>query len=291
MKKQLAEAPDVPSPRTLPWSAHNKKEISTWRSCHQKLLDDARQFRPSASNRKPRLVLFGDSITESWRGTSYGRPVPRTNGVPDVLSSTLAERFDAPLPLGIAADCTQHLLWRLHAGELSQSMRTDPHLHMVLLIGTNNLGKGHTPQEAIRGIVACAQLLLNATRGRLLVNAILPRGDSRKRGARRKGAGQGFLGDVAAVNRALVNGTARELIQRVSPDRVHFADCGADFLAPGVLMPNDESRKTAGEPWQELVRRDLMQDRLHPNKDGHRLWAACMLRAFDQVRWPTRAES
>ena len=42
--------------------------------------------------------------------------------------------------LGIAADHTQHLLWRLSNGELSAPMAADPNLIAVLLIGTNNLG-------------------------------------------------------------------------------------------------------------------------------------------------------
>ena len=63
-----AEAPDVPSVRTG-WSAHNKKELGMWWSCTRTLQADAQAFRPGAR----RLVLFGDSITESWRGSSYGK--------------------------------------------------------------------------------------------------------------------------------------------------------------------------------------------------------------------------
>ena len=135
------EPPDVPSPRTIPFSAHNKKELSTWWSCHSTLLADASRFKPLTS--APHLVLFGDSITESWRGTSYGKPVPRTSGVPGVLRETLAQSWPSVMPLGIAADMTQHLLWRLQRGELSASVRADAQLRMALLIGTNNLGKGH----------------------------------------------------------------------------------------------------------------------------------------------------
>ena len=104
----------------------------------------------------------------------------RTSGVPEVLRETLAQSWPSVMPLGIAADMTQHLLWRLQRGELSASMRADAQLRMALLIGTNNLGKGHTVEQTVRGIVACATELLNSTRGSLLINALLPRGDRRK---------------------------------------------------------------------------------------------------------------
>ena len=62
-------------------------------------------------------MLLGDSITEAWRGTSYGNPSERTAGVPAVLHQTLGKQFDAsPLVLAISGDQTQHLLWRLQLG-------------------------------------------------------------------------------------------------------------------------------------------------------------------------------
>lgn len=298
------ELADVPSPRTVPWSAFNKKEMVTWRSCHATLLADAERYENSAG--RPRLVLFGDSITESWRGTSYGKAVPRTNGVPAVMAATLAARFPpAPLPLGIAADCTQHLLWRMRRGELSAGMQADPQLTAVLLIGTNNLGRGHSVEETIRGVVACAHHLLNSTRGSLLVNALLPRGDKRKRG---RGKGRHFLSEIAAVNQALLNGSARSSLEAAFPRRVHVVDCGAPFLAPGVAMAGaggaaDSSSSSnaaspsavapsshgatgvgpAGAAAVELVQRTLMPDRLHPNAAGHRLWAACLEGALGRM--------
>lgn len=277
------EPPDQASPRTIPFSAHNKKELSTWRACHASLLVEATQYRAS-SNSHPRLVLFGDSITESWRGTSYCKPVPRTKGVADVLRLTLAQKWSSPLPLGIAADMTQHLLWRLRHGELSDGMRADPQLRMALLIGTNNLGKGHSVGQTAQGIFACATELLNSTRStsKLLVNALLPRGDLRKRG---KGRGRSFLGDIASVNRELMSGALRHSLEASFPRRVHFIDCGAPFLAPGVHMPhpNSDPGPLDRAPLGEMIRRGLMPDRLHPNADGHKYWAACLGKGLAQM--------
>ena len=128
------ERSDRAVPRTS-WSVHNKKELATWWRCRARLLADAISFQPE----RQRLILFGDSITESWRGTSYGSRIARAKGVSMVLNSTLAARWPAPLPLGISADQTQHLLWRMRNGEVSEPMKHDRQLMFVLLIGTNNL--------------------------------------------------------------------------------------------------------------------------------------------------------
>ena len=54
----------------------------------------------------------------------------------------------------------------------------DPQLLVSLLIGTNNLGHGHSPEATGKGVLAVARSLLSLTRGKLLINALLPRGDS-----------------------------------------------------------------------------------------------------------------
>ena len=52
----------------------------------------------------------------------------------------------------------------------------DPQLLVSLLIGTNNLGHGHPPEATGQGVIAVARRLLTVTRGKLLINALLPRG-------------------------------------------------------------------------------------------------------------------
>ena len=51
--------------------------------------------------------------------------------------------------------------WRMAHGELSAGMAADPRLLAVLLIGTNNLGRKHTPAQTVRGVLACARRLLD----------------------------------------------------------------------------------------------------------------------------------
>ena len=246
----VEEAADAPSPRTA-WSVSNRKELATWERCHDTLHNDADALEMRVAPRASRLLLLGDSITESWRGTSYGRRVPRAAGVPEVLGSTLGARWPAPLALGISADCTQHLLLRMQHGELSAALKSDARLLVVLLIGTNNLGRGHSPEETVRGIMACAGHVLNATRGRLLVNALLPRGDRRKRGRKK---GSGFVTDVRMVNHAL-NASVSDGLGSAFPGRARFVDCGEPFLLPHVRHQGAD----AG-PAKEIVDRSLMPD-------------------------------
>ena len=122
--------------------------LRLWCKLHEKLVKSVATWRPPTGGG---LALLGDSITESWRGTEFGRRVPRAHGVPRVLRETLGTCWPEPLVLGIAGDQTQHLLWRLtEGGEVSVQMRTDPRLIVSLLIGTNNLAMGHTPEEVVQ---------------------------------------------------------------------------------------------------------------------------------------------
>ena len=136
--------------------------LRLWCKLHEKLVKSAATWRPPTGGG---LALLGDSITESWRGTEFGRRVPRAHGVPRVLRETLGTRWPEPLVLGIAGDQTQHLLWRLQHGEAAASWTQAPEMLTVLLIGTNNLGAGQRPAEAAAGVLAVASWLLRHAAG------------------------------------------------------------------------------------------------------------------------------
>ncbi|KAL1511369.1 hypothetical protein AB1Y20_006171 [Prymnesium parvum] len=263
-RKSVREEAHLPVARTE-WSTA-PSQLKQWRRCHEVLVQEAQGYAPGA--RGARLVLIGDSITESWRGTSICRPIGRCRGVPDVLRETLASQWPSPAVLGIAADHTQHVLWRMMHGELTSAMRNDPMLISVLLIGTNNLGRGHSAAETVAGIDAVVDLLLKQTKGMVLVNALFPRGDAAKRkyadtviGTAANGRPiRSFAPLIGNVNAALNASIAarRELYAR----RVTFIDCSEPFkLGQGV-------------------RTDLMPDTLHPNAQGYRLWADCLTPAL-----------
>ncbi len=233
----LEERAAIETPPTM-WSAKRVSVIPQWKDWHGTLVEEAAAYEPASPyDARSRLVLMGDSITELWRGSQIGEPSEKSDGVPQVLQETLARRWPNPLVLGINGDQTQHLLWRISHGEVSSTMAADRRLMIVLLIGTNNLYKGHEPEEVAEGILAVARRLLNITQGKLLVNALFPRGD----GARllppmcppRCNANgkplHSFMPAIGVVNR-LVNSTLSKQLAAEYPARVRYVDCGRVFL-------------------------------------------------------------
>jgi sialate O-acetylesterase len=116
------------------------------------------------------LVLIGDSITAGWQ-----------SGAP---SEIWAKYFSAyrTLNLGIAADKTENVLWRLgYPGTLDGYQ---PKL-FILMIGTNNTGHRYgteTADETAQGVRAILDTLATKAPGaKILLLAIFPRGEEIKR--------------------------------------------------------------------------------------------------------------
>ena len=212
--RALAQSSQEPGPRM---TASGNEIEPYWLKKHEELTATAR--RGGA-----RVVFLGDSITEYWRDNEIWR------------------RRYAPLPsanFGVAGDTTQNVLWRLAQGELTGE---DPQV-VVLLIGTNNLGRGDTPEEAAYGAAA----VLRATRAhfpeaRILLLGIFPRGESARDPYRER------------VRRA------NALLSRFADGRmVRYLDIGRVFLEPdGSLSAS------------------VMPDFLHPSLEGYRRWADAM---------------
>jgi beta-glucosidase len=182
------------------------------------------------------LILLGDSITEQWE-TAGAR----------VFAQRLAPR--QALDLGVGGDRTEHLLWRLQSGEYDGL----PVRVAVVLIGTNNLGTGQTPQQTADGVHAVLDdVLARWPNCRVLLLGIFPRGvqpDDRLRL------------EVAQTNVLL-----REVADR---DRVTWLDFGGVFLAAdGTLSP------------------EIMPDALHLSETGYVMWAAAMQPVLDDLLAP-----
>jgi len=160
-------------PAPLPSSLRPQPNAESWADARRELvLQRAREAAPT------RVVFVGDSITQGFddRGTAAWR-----------------EHF-APLGalnLGCTGDRTEHVSWRLQQAPLT---RLQP-AHVVLLLGTNNLGHGtSTPAETLAGLVAVIGLLRQQCPDAVLhVHEIFPR--EREFAPRR--------GDVLQVNQAL----------------------------------------------------------------------------------------
>jgi lysophospholipase L1-like esterase len=104
------------------------------------------------------VILLGDSITH------YSGSTP-----------AYQRHFGArkTLNLGQGGDRTQNVLWRLQNGEVEG---IQPKVAM-LMIGTNNIGRGETPEDTILGIKAVlAELKQRLPNTKVVLCSILPRG-------------------------------------------------------------------------------------------------------------------
>lgn len=272
------EHPAVATPRTV-YSAMDKGQHVKWWKFHAALNITAKEYATRRGGdkggikdgRRP-LILLGDSITESWLGTGLGEPRSRADGVPDVLDEFCRrEKFD-PLVAAVSGDQTQHLLYRMGHGQVLPEYADDPDALFVCMIGTNDLGSGILPGPTAEGVLAVAEYVLKHTKGRLVLFELLPRGDAKFKflpdicPPRCDKHGKPFSSFGPAVDK--VNRALREATPKLSEKyggRMSLVDCGESFVP-----------KDGGGPGRE-VREDLMPDLLHPNAEGHRLLADCLV--------------
>lgn len=169
----------------------------------------------------PHSVLFlGDSLTEGWD--------------PDAWQRTLAPR--GVLNAGISGDRTDHLLWRLEHGNLAGP----PPRAVILLIGTNDLGSGRSPELTADGVRANLALLrTRLPEAAILLLGLWPREESPAAPLRRAVAQVNSLirdcadGEhifYAEIGNVLLDGNGR-LNGAISPDRLHFSGSGYALLA------------------------------------------------------------
>lgn len=176
--------------------------------------------RQIAKARRAEIVLQGDSITAAWPNK--------------VIKRLLAEWQITSF--GISGDCVENVLWRTKNGELEgMSPRV-----VVLLIGTNNLRKGHSPEQVAEGIGTLVEEMHRAApTAQVILMAVFPRGPQPD--------------DPYRVQVNAVNGRIAHLAEK---PYVTFLDIGAQFLSA------DGS-----------ISRDIMQDAVHPTPRGYEIWA------------------
>jgi lysophospholipase L1-like esterase len=185
----------------------------------------------------PHAILFlGDSLTQKWDPTIWEQ---------DSI-------FRDALNAGINGDRTENLLWRLRNGNL---YRQHPNA-VVLLIGTNDIGRNRSPEivaEGIRGILELLRSRLPDTR--ILLLAVLPRSESpfsRRRDQvhavnrliRQCDDGEHVF--YADVGTALLDSAGR-LTRAISPDGVHLSPLGYARLT-GRLDMELHKILEAGQP-------------------------------------------
>lgn len=209
----------VPAQRT------DKAAIAREQECVRR----AREAEPA------RVVFVGDSITQSWEGP--GR---------DAWQQHIAPL--GALNLGNSGDRTEHVLWRLQQAPLT---RLSPE-HVVLLIGTNNLGhKTSTALETLAGVEAVVKVLLEqCPKAQIHVLEIFPRGEQLNP----------MRGDICQINQAL-----RAFVR-------------ATAAAPGVgerLRSHAIGDRFAGA--DGAIDKAIMPDYLHLSPRGYTMWAEALL--------------
>ncbi len=180
------------------------------------------------------VVLLGDSITQSWGGE--GRSVGSPGGAARQkhLEHWRLGNF------GISGDRTEHILWRIEHGNFDGP----PPRVVVLMIGTNNLSRGHTPAQISEGIHAIVNTLQwKLPESQILLLGTFPRGADASDPMRKR---------VQELNRLIAPLGQRE--------RVRFLDLASEFVEPtGAASPT----KMAG-------------DKLHLTAQGYDAWGAAM---------------
>lgn len=172
------------------------------------------------------LLFVGDSITAGWEK------------VPELWQAEFG-RWQ-PANFGIGGDRTEHVLWRIEQGMLDGH---PPHV-LVLLIGTNNLGRKKDVAAIFKGQQAIIdQIHRRLPKTKLLIMGVLPRGlDMTNGGVKR------MREAITAMN--------AKLAQLDDGKLTRFLDIGAGFV------------DNAGN-----LNASLVPDGVHPNAEGYKVWA------------------
>ena len=190
------------------------------------------QINEAVKTRPHRVLLLGDSLTERF-----------PHDAPRVWRDKMVPR--QVLNAGVSGDRTEHLLWRMQHGNLAGPAPRAA----VLLIGTNDLGHGRTPEEVAEGIRAdLLYLRQRLPKTRILLLGLWPRAESPQARLRRDTVAVNRLirhcGDDRTIVYADLGGVLLErdgrLSREISPDLLHFSEAGYARLAPRLVTLIDD---------------------------------------------------
>jgi len=208
--QENVEAYDI----TTPTTQYRDAPLYFWTDRHEAVLKLNQSYRPG-------LVFIGNSITHFWGGLPAG---------PNRGNFSWNKYFSKyqPLNLGFGWDKIENVLWRVHHDEFTDISPA----HIVLMIGTNNLGS-NTDEEINLGIKNLLKAIqLRQPNAKILLMGILPRRNMEER--------------VLKLNQ-LYQRSAQQL-------GISYADAGKLFLQPN-----------------QLINEQLFSDGLHPNAAGYEL--------------------
>ncbi len=229
-QQQQEEPADRPAPRT---DANSM-------TAHAQLLDKARQGRID-------VYFVGDSIVRRWGALDY----------PELLANWKQNFFGwNAANFGWGADRTQNILWRLENGELDG---VNPKV-IVVLAGTNNVGKEPRDEATVAGIVNGIKTIIDicqrkAPRATIILTAIFPRNDN-----------LAVMPTIDAIN--------QRLVRLADGNRVRF------------LNVNDRLADANGTIVAGVLNE---RDKLHPTLAGYQIWADALKPIFRELLGPPAA--
>jgi beta-glucosidase len=184
-----------------------------------------------------RLVMVGDSITQSWNA-----------GGKEVWAEFWQPR--AAINVGVSGDRTQHVLWRFdHELMAALAAPNNDIRAAVVMIGTNNSnGSDNTAEEIAQGIIAVVRRLRTGLpKAKVLLLAIFPR--SEKADAQRakcaeasRLAAAALAGDPMVVCKdigAAFLGADGTLAKDVMPDFLHLTPAAYRTWAEAIVADVD----------------------------------------------------
>jgi beta-glucosidase len=217
---RLPRAKRLPTTTCLAAVLRSKICRSPIRDGDSRGIDRLEEINQAVKDTQYSMLFFGDSLTDGW--------------APAIWEKSLVPR--RALNAGISGDYTETLLWRLEHGNLAG---TAPQA-VVLLIGTNDLAAGRSPELTADGIRANLDLLRrrvpNTT---ILLLGLLPREATPDAPLRRavthvnnliRSCADGEHIVFAEIGDVLLDSEGR-LDAALSPDQLHFTERGYALLA------------------------------------------------------------
>ena len=193
-----------------------------------------RQFLKAVTNSDAKVVFIGDSITHYWE----------TSGK-EQWKKYFSEGDLKAVNLGISADRTEHVLWRIgEGGELDGYEAKCA----VVMIGTNNSGHFKREDEPVGDTVLGVRAILNKIRekqpkAKIVLCAIFPRGKD--------------MNDRTRMRNDLVN---KEIMKFADGKDIFWCDFRDQFMTPDGRLP-----------------REVYPDLLHPATFGYEIWASAVI--------------
>lgn len=193
------------------------------------------------------LILFGDSISQSWSGAE--QRIAQKDGE-RFFDKAFAGKWKTA-SFGISGDRTEHLLYRLQNGNFNG---LSPKA-VVLMIGINNLKTGgHTADQVIAGIQALVEeLVIKLPNSQVVLLGTFPSGNDPKSQRRQ---------DIVKIQQNIANLGDKENVTVLN-------------LNPNFLNP-DGSLKS------ELYNKD----EIHLAEKGYQAWAEALMPTLNKLIIP-----